>query len=138
MLYLDAMKISRNISEKKSVINCLLLAILSAGIFLLHETGAGRPAIQKETIPIAAGFPGKLRNIPGIYEVSTAASNHVWAFKNNSFQFLILEAISKRVDNITSVNLRESQKELHLTLDNLIRHFHCWPLISEDPLISFS
>ena len=132
------MKITRNIAEKKSVINCLLLAILSVGISLLHETGAGRQEIQKEAIPIGASYQGKLRNIPGIYELFTAASNPVRTFKNNSFQFSILKALSKKLDNVTSASICKLQDELPSSPDNLTRHFRCRSLTSEDPLNSFS
>jgi len=135
MLYLDEMKISRNISEKKSVINCLLLAILSAGIFLLHETGAGRPAIQKETIHVSMGFQGKSRNIPGIYELSISCKNP--DHRKNS-GFLILKAISKKLDTSVSLIISKSNEQLPPSKINLTQHFRSRALTSEESSYSFS
>lgn len=136
MLYLDAMKVPSNISKKKSVIKSLLLAILSAGIFFLHETGPGRPVIQKESVLVATGFESKHRNAPGIYSLSGAAAFQ--AFKNDRFQFLILKALSKKLNNSISARIIKSQEELPSSTFNSAQHFRSRSLTSEDPFISFS
>jgi hypothetical protein len=135
MLYLNAMKISRNISEKRSVINCLLLAVLSAGIFLLHETGAGRPAIQKETIHVSMGFQGNSRTIPGIHELSISVKNPDHC-KNSGF--LILNSISKKLDTSVSLIISRSNKQLPPLEVNPTQHFRSRTLTSEESSYSFS
>jgi hypothetical protein len=133
MLYLSAMKVPGTISEKKQVIHYLLLAILSACIFLLPEAGASR--LEKETVHVSMHFQHNSRNVPGIYEIfaSVKTANHS---KNSSS--LILRAISKKTDSLISQTISRSIAGLPSLQINTTQHFRSRSLASEDPFISFS
>ncbi|TLV00829.1 hypothetical protein [Dyadobacter luticola] len=128
------MKLFRNISDRKSALNWLMLTVLSFGIFLLHETGPANSSFSRESTQIAMGFRENPANVPGIYQFSKTGA---YLKRSNDKEFLILNALSKKLGMLVSTGADYTFKLPALPV-NSTQHFRSRSLTSEDSFFSFS
>jgi hypothetical protein len=129
------MHILPKISGVKAAVNSLLLAVLYAGIFLLQETGPGRPYIPREATHIAMGFHGYRHSVRSIYDVRLSSQPR--QIRKTS-GFAMVAILGAQLANLILVISRNSDEKLPVSRVNQNQHLRSRSLTPEDPFHSFS